>query len=134
MDEQFHGVPHGSVLHQGDLCAWDHAHIQKMLPQGAFASHGGDARRFSDAQLVQRHDDYLPVPKELPSANSMSNHRLTTGVCQEQNKGRGRLICPRPYYGIMASFFRQILHQLPQIVAFDAVLRKNTDSFSFSGV
>ena len=55
MDLELHGIPHGGQLHHGDLRAGDHAHVQKMLPQGPFPAHGADHGGFAHQKLVQRH-------------------------------------------------------------------------------
>ena len=52
VDAQLHGVPHGGQLDQGDLCARDQAHIQKMLPQRTGAAHGIHTGTFADRQFV----------------------------------------------------------------------------------
>ena len=48
VDAQLHGVPHGGQLDQGDLCARDQAHIQKMLPQCARTAHSVYYGAFAD--------------------------------------------------------------------------------------
>lgn len=40
VDAQLHGVAHGGQFYQGDPCAGDQTHIQKMLPQSACAAYG----------------------------------------------------------------------------------------------
>ena len=49
VDAQLHGIAHGRELFHRHFCSGQHAHIQKMLPQRALASHGGDHRRLADA-------------------------------------------------------------------------------------
>ena len=39
---QLHGIAHGGVFDHRDLCAGDHAHIQKVLAQGAVSADCGD--------------------------------------------------------------------------------------------
>ena len=55
VDLELHGVPHGGQLHHRDLRPGDHAHVQKMLPQGPFPAHGADHGGFAHQKLVQRH-------------------------------------------------------------------------------
>ena len=38
VDAQFDGIAHRCELHHGDFRAGDHAHIQKVLSEGAFAA------------------------------------------------------------------------------------------------
>ncbi len=46
---QLHRVAHRGKIDQRDLLAGDQPHIQKMLPQSAFAAHGSDHGTFADA-------------------------------------------------------------------------------------
>ena len=55
VDAQLHGVAHGGQLDQAQLRAGEHAHIQKMLPQGAFSAHGEDAGALPGFQITNGH-------------------------------------------------------------------------------
>ena len=52
VDAQLHRVAHRRKLDKGHLCAGNDPHIQKMLPQGAFASYGLNAPGLARAQLT----------------------------------------------------------------------------------
>ena len=52
VDLQLHGVPHGSQLHHRDLRPGDHAHVQKMLPQGPFPAHAADHRGLAHGKRI----------------------------------------------------------------------------------
>ena len=55
MDAQLHRVAHRGKFDQRDLLTGDQPHIQKMLPQSAFAAHGPDHGGLADVQIFQRH-------------------------------------------------------------------------------
>ena len=55
VDAQLHRVAHRGKFDQRDLLAGDQPHIQKMLPQSAFAAHGPDHGGLADVQIFQRH-------------------------------------------------------------------------------
>ena len=55
VDAQLHRVAHGGKFDQRDLLTGDQPHIQKMLPQSAFAAHGPDHGGLADVQIFQRH-------------------------------------------------------------------------------
>ena len=55
VDPQLHGISQGGVLDQRDLRAGDHAHVQKMLPQGPLAPHSRYGRRLADGQFFECH-------------------------------------------------------------------------------
>ena len=57
-----HGVAHRGKLDDRELCPRDHAHVQKVLPQGAVSAHSADHRILSDCQFLQCH---LPVLTSL---------------------------------------------------------------------
>ena len=47
MDLHLHGVSHGGQLYHRYLCAGDHAHIQKVLPQRTLAAHPANHGAFA---------------------------------------------------------------------------------------
>ena len=53
VDAQLHRVAHRRQLHQRDLRARNHAHVQKVLPQRALAAHGVDAGALPDLQIPE---------------------------------------------------------------------------------
>ena len=55
MDLYLHGVSHGGQLYHRYLCAGDHAHIQKVLPQRTLAAHPANHGAFACLQFSQRH-------------------------------------------------------------------------------
>ena len=57
VDAQLHGIAHGRQLHHGEGRAGDHAHIQKMLPQGALAPHGKDTPALTGLTVSNGHND-----------------------------------------------------------------------------
>ena len=48
MQQDFHGISHRGVFEHLHLCAGDHAHIEKMLPQGTFSADRGNNTAFAD--------------------------------------------------------------------------------------
>ena len=52
VDPQLHGISHGCQLDQCNSGTWKHPHIQKMLPQRAFAPYRQDARRLPWCQIL----------------------------------------------------------------------------------
>ena len=50
-----HGIAHRGKLDDRELCSRDHAHVQKVLPEGAVSAHGADHRILSDCQFLQCH-------------------------------------------------------------------------------
>ena len=67
---QLHGVAHGRKLDHGHLHAGDEAHIQKMLPQRAFAADACHAGGLARLQFVQLHVSLfsMAAPPDPPSA------------------------------------------------------------------
>ena len=61
VDAQLDGVAQGSRLDHGHLHPGDDTHIQKMLPQRAFAAHGLHLARLSRLQILDGHTNHLPV-------------------------------------------------------------------------
>ena len=51
VDGEFHGIPHGSVLHHSHFLAGDHTHVKKMLAQSSVSANRSDHGTFSDFQL-----------------------------------------------------------------------------------
>ena len=55
VDAQLHRVAHRGKFDQRDLLTGDQPHVQKMLPQSAFAAHSPDHGSLADVQIFQRH-------------------------------------------------------------------------------
>ena len=67
MDLKLHRIPHRSQLDHRDLCAGDHAHIQKMLTQSAFSADlfdTGGLAGFQFIQFVCQGFHLIPFPRE----------------------------------------------------------------------
>ena len=52
VDLELHGIAQGGQLHHRDLGPGDHAHVQKVLPQGPFPAYGADHGGLADGELI----------------------------------------------------------------------------------
>ena len=55
VDHQLHGISHRRVFHYFDRRSRDHAHIQKVLPQGARSAHFGHYGALADLHIFDCH-------------------------------------------------------------------------------
>ena len=60
MNLDFHRIAHRRQLHNGNLCAGDNAHIQKMLAKRTLAANGQNLCALTDSYFFQRHIVYSP--------------------------------------------------------------------------
>ena len=65
VDPQLHGIAHGRQLDHGHFRAGDHAHIQEMLPQGAFSADFFNDGGPAGFQFVEFHIFIILPRKEI---------------------------------------------------------------------
>ena len=81
VDAQLHRVAHRRKLDHRRLRAGDDPHVQKMLPQGAFAAHGFDASGLTRAQLAHFHILFTPRFYRPPRALSFPRAAVFSSLC-----------------------------------------------------
>ena len=71
VDPELHGVSHGSQFDNGNFRSGNDAHIQEMLPEGAFAADGPDDSGLAGMQRVEFHNRFIPSFRIIHSTEAV---------------------------------------------------------------